>query len=165
MVGANDCLFTVSERQDRGEAQSLLLFSEELTPEKTEIGLCLGSRQLVHQRVLSPAPDAPAPLCGRTVPVHDGYVQIQLRSARCVPQRLKAFVLWCHAAACAAYRGNVDLTLTPVKRTEELCQPHIKYGELISASPPPNVRLCLRNYRMTSRIRPRQSGRLFLCKV
>ncbi|XP_018549132.1 complement C5 [Lates calcarifer] len=34
----------------------------------------------------------------------------------------------CMTAACAAYRGNVDLTLTAVKRTEETCQPHIKYA-------------------------------------
>lgn len=38
-------------------------------------------------------------------------------------------VNYCYVAACAAYRGNVDLTLTAVKRTEETCQPHIKYGE------------------------------------
>ncbi|XP_026177274.1 complement C5 [Mastacembelus armatus] len=34
----------------------------------------------------------------------------------------------CMTAACAAYRGNVDLTLTAAKRTEETCTPHIKYA-------------------------------------
>ncbi|PWA14828.1 hypothetical protein CCH79_00020214 [Gambusia affinis] len=34
----------------------------------------------------------------------------------------------CMAAACATYRGNVDATLTAAKRTEETCQPHIKYA-------------------------------------
>uniref|UniRef100_A0A3Q3ILA5 NTR domain-containing protein n=1 Tax=Monopterus albus TaxID=43700 RepID=A0A3Q3ILA5_MONAL len=45
-------------------------------------------------------------------------------------------VLPCSAAACAAYRGTVDLTLTPARRTEETCKPDIKYGErdLMSAA-------------------------------
>ncbi|XP_070689559.1 complement C5 [Pempheris klunzingeri] len=34
----------------------------------------------------------------------------------------------CMTAACAAYRGNIDLTLTAAKRTHETCQPHIKYA-------------------------------------
>ncbi|XP_026199541.1 complement C5 [Anabas testudineus] len=34
----------------------------------------------------------------------------------------------CMTAACATYRGTVDLTLTTAKRTEETCQPHIKYA-------------------------------------
>lgn len=35
----------------------------------------------------------------------------------------------CCLAACAAYRGNIDVTQTAAKRTEETCRPHIKYGE------------------------------------
>ncbi|XP_042338951.1 complement C5-like [Plectropomus leopardus] len=35
----------------------------------------------------------------------------------------------CMTAACAAYRGTIDLTLTAAKRTEETCKPHITYGE------------------------------------
>ncbi|XP_044053377.1 complement C5 [Siniperca chuatsi] len=34
----------------------------------------------------------------------------------------------CMTAACAAYRGNIDLTLTAAKRTDETCKPHIKYA-------------------------------------
>ncbi|KAM7390973.1 hypothetical protein PAMP_021696 [Pampus punctatissimus] len=34
----------------------------------------------------------------------------------------------CMTAACATYRGKVDVTLTTAKRTEETCQPHIKYA-------------------------------------
>ncbi|XP_076588073.1 complement C5 [Chaetodon auriga] len=34
----------------------------------------------------------------------------------------------CMTAACAAYRGTVDATLTAAKRTDETCQPHIKYA-------------------------------------
>lgn len=35
----------------------------------------------------------------------------------------------CCLAACAAYRGDIDLTLTPAIRKAETCQSHIKYGE------------------------------------
>ncbi|XP_040898542.1 complement C5 [Toxotes jaculatrix] len=34
----------------------------------------------------------------------------------------------CMTAACATYRGNVDLSRTADKRTEETCQPHIRYA-------------------------------------
>ncbi|CAK6980544.1 complement C5 [Scomber scombrus] len=34
----------------------------------------------------------------------------------------------CMAAACAAYRGQVDLTLTSAKRQAETCESHIKYA-------------------------------------
>ncbi|XP_067377606.1 complement C5 isoform X2 [Channa argus] len=34
----------------------------------------------------------------------------------------------CMTAACATYRGTMDQTLTAAKRTEETCQPHIKYA-------------------------------------
>ncbi|XP_022623289.1 complement C5 [Seriola dumerili] len=34
----------------------------------------------------------------------------------------------CLTAACAAYRGNMDLTLTVAKRMNETCQPHISYA-------------------------------------
>ncbi|XP_061585623.1 complement C5 [Cololabis saira] len=34
----------------------------------------------------------------------------------------------CMTAACAAYRGNSDLSLTADKRTEETCRPHIRYA-------------------------------------
>ncbi|XP_035021114.1 complement C5 isoform X2 [Hippoglossus stenolepis] len=34
----------------------------------------------------------------------------------------------CMTAACATYRGNVDVTLTMAKRTEETCQPHVRYA-------------------------------------
>lgn len=37
--------------------------------------------------------------------------------------------LTCCLAACAAYRGDIDLTLTRAKRKDETCQLHIKYGE------------------------------------
>ncbi|KAF6715641.1 Complement C5 [Oryzias melastigma] len=80
VVGANDCLFTVSERQDRGS-----LCTKEFSP------------------------------------------QHQMLQRLCVGEQCQ-----CMTAACAAYRGNVDLTLTPVKRTEELCQPHIKYGLIVT---------------------------------
>ncbi|XP_010770575.1 complement C5-like, partial [Notothenia coriiceps] len=33
----------------------------------------------------------------------------------------------CMTAACAAYRGNMDPTLTVNKRTTETCRPHITY--------------------------------------
>lgn len=38
------------------------------------------------------------------------------------------FACWC-VAACATYRGDTDATLTADKRTNETCQPHIRYGE------------------------------------
>ncbi|XP_069379296.1 complement C5 isoform X2 [Paralichthys olivaceus] len=34
----------------------------------------------------------------------------------------------CMTAACATYRGNVDVTLTAAKRTEETCRPHVRYA-------------------------------------
>ncbi|KAA8592854.1 hypothetical protein FQN60_018309, partial [Etheostoma spectabile] len=34
----------------------------------------------------------------------------------------------CMTAACAAYRGNIDVTLTTEKRINETCKPHIKYA-------------------------------------
>ncbi|XP_011613600.2 complement C5 isoform X1 [Takifugu rubripes] len=34
----------------------------------------------------------------------------------------------CMAAACATYRGNVDVTMTAAVRTTETCRPHIKYA-------------------------------------
>ncbi|XP_061624798.1 complement C5 isoform X1 [Phyllopteryx taeniolatus] len=34
----------------------------------------------------------------------------------------------CMTAACANYRAEPDLTLTPAKRLQETCQPHIKYA-------------------------------------
>ncbi|KAM9360733.1 complement C5 [Symphorus nematophorus] len=34
----------------------------------------------------------------------------------------------CMTAACASYRGDIDVTLTAAKRTSETCQPHIKYA-------------------------------------
>ncbi|XP_062237196.1 complement C5 [Platichthys flesus] len=34
----------------------------------------------------------------------------------------------CMTAACATYRGNVDVTLTTAKRTEETCRPHVRYA-------------------------------------
>ncbi|XP_070760148.1 complement C5 [Enoplosus armatus] len=34
----------------------------------------------------------------------------------------------CMTAACAAYRGNVDVTLTADRRIKETCRPHIKYA-------------------------------------
>ncbi|XP_031158002.1 complement C5 isoform X3 [Sander lucioperca] len=34
----------------------------------------------------------------------------------------------CMTAACAAYRGNIDVTLTTEKRIKETCEPHIKYA-------------------------------------
>ncbi|XP_031694616.1 complement C5-like [Anarrhichthys ocellatus] len=34
----------------------------------------------------------------------------------------------CMTAACAAFRGNVDVTLTAAKRTNETCRQHIKYA-------------------------------------
>uniref|UniRef100_A0A3P9H4Z3 Complement C5 n=1 Tax=Oryzias latipes TaxID=8090 RepID=A0A3P9H4Z3_ORYLA len=80
VVGASDCLFTVSERQDRGS-----LCTKEFSPEHQMLQrLCLGE-------------------------------QCQ-----------------CMTAACAAYRGNVDLSLTSVQRREELCQPHVKYGLIVA---------------------------------
>ncbi|XP_011478017.1 complement C5 [Oryzias latipes] len=80
VVGASDCLFTVSERQDRGS-----LCTKEFSPQHQMLQrLCLGE-------------------------------QCQ-----------------CMTAACAAYRGNVDLSLTSVQRREELCQPHVKYGLIVA---------------------------------
>lgn len=35
----------------------------------------------------------------------------------------------CCSAACAAYRGKVDATLTAARRTSETCRPQIRYGE------------------------------------
>ncbi|XP_074495756.1 complement C5-like [Sebastes fasciatus] len=34
----------------------------------------------------------------------------------------------CMTAACAAFRGSVDVTLTAAKRTDETCRTHIKYA-------------------------------------
>ncbi|XP_029283794.1 complement C5-like [Cottoperca gobio] len=34
----------------------------------------------------------------------------------------------CMTAACAAYRGNIDVALTAAKRTNETCRPQIKYA-------------------------------------
>nr|XP_046242467.1 complement C5 isoform X2 [Scatophagus argus] len=34
----------------------------------------------------------------------------------------------CMTAACAAYRGNIDVSLTAAKRMDETCQPNIKYA-------------------------------------
>ncbi|KAM8760671.1 complement C5 [Acanthopagrus schlegelii] len=34
----------------------------------------------------------------------------------------------CMTAACAAYRGKIDVTLTADRRTDETCKPHIKYA-------------------------------------
>lgn len=38
-------------------------------------------------------------------------------------------LLCCCVAACAAYRGNIDASLTIQRRMAETCQPRIKYGE------------------------------------
>uniref|UniRef100_A0A3Q3IID7 Anaphylatoxin-like domain-containing protein n=2 Tax=Monopterus albus TaxID=43700 RepID=A0A3Q3IID7_MONAL len=40
----------------------------------------------------------------------------------------------CMTAACAAYRGTVDLTLTPARRTEETCKPDIKYAYRVTVT-------------------------------
>ncbi|XP_069579966.1 complement C5 isoform X1 [Brachyistius frenatus] len=34
----------------------------------------------------------------------------------------------CMTAACAAYRGNINTTLTAAERTEETCRPHVRYA-------------------------------------
>ncbi|XP_078027275.1 complement C5 [Epinephelus lanceolatus] len=48
------------------------------------------------------------------------------------PQKLQRLCVdeqcQCMTAACAAYRGSNDLTLTAAKRTDETCKPHIKYA-------------------------------------
>lgn len=38
-------------------------------------------------------------------------------------------LMYCCSAACAIYRGIVDLTFTSARRQAETCEPHIKYGE------------------------------------
>ncbi|XP_026042182.1 complement C5 [Astatotilapia calliptera] len=40
----------------------------------------------------------------------------------------------CMTAACATYRGDVDVTLTLDKRTNETCQPHIKYAYKVTVT-------------------------------
>ncbi|RVE68783.1 hypothetical protein OJAV_G00094840 [Oryzias javanicus] len=80
VVGASECLFTVSERQDRGS-----LCTKEFSP------------------------------------------QHQMLQRLCVGEQCQ-----CMTAACGAYRGNVDLSLTSARRTEELCQPHVKYGLIVT---------------------------------
>ncbi|XP_068167986.1 complement C5 [Antennarius striatus] len=46
----------------------------------------------------------------------------QLLQSLCVGEQCQ-----CMTAACAAYRGHIDMTLTASKRTDEACKPHIKY--------------------------------------
>lgn len=57
-----------------------------------------------------------------------GWAQLSLsRSVSVVVYVM--LLMCCCVAACAAYRGKIDATLTADKRTDETCKPHIKYGE------------------------------------
>ncbi|KAM9391787.1 complement C5 [Pholidichthys leucotaenia] len=51
------------------------------------------------------------------------YFQNQELQRLCVGEQCQ-----CMRAACAVYRGNIDLSLTGQKRRAETCRPHIKYA-------------------------------------
>ncbi|KAF1388978.1 hypothetical protein PFLUV_G00068530 [Perca fluviatilis] len=59
---------------------------------------------------------------GSECTTHFSYQQQKLQRL-CVDEQCQ-----CMTAACAAYRGNIDVTLTTEKRINETCKPHIKYA-------------------------------------
>ncbi|XP_015250744.1 PREDICTED: complement C5 [Cyprinodon variegatus] len=92
----------------------------------SEIFLCVGFRVRTRFKVVG----ATVSLLTVTEPADKGSLctkqfsgQQQKLQRLCVGEQCQ-----CMTAACASYRGEVSSTLTAARRTEETCQPHIKYA-------------------------------------